>query len=760
MKSIMELSAGFRAAVPVWIDGEKGLNETCAFYASFKKGENVCLKITASNFYSVYINGELLSFGPARAAHGYFRVDELPVKADKEDNSVFIIVAGYRADSYWALNQDAFLQAELTVDGELALYTGRDFTVRRYDERVRKVCRFSFQRTFTESYRFGYNPQRDYCEGFSGETPLPVSGGKLLGRKTRYPRYERLDSTVIETGFFKKTGDKEYDNLCFYKPENSIYAIDEWETNPAQYVYNLQYRKNECEKCGCLGENTYAVYDFGRSETGFIQTGFKALTDAHIYVIFDEIDLKADAAGETEVLFYRNNCINIIEYDVKAGEYCHCGYEPYSARYVKVIVRSGSLSNITVNMIRYANPDSDKFFLECANEKLMKIIEAGKNTFAHNAVDLLSDCPSRERAGWLCDSFFSARVEQLLTGNNDVEYDFLQNYALAPEMRYIPREIVPMCYPADFASENQSYIPNWAMWYIVEMYDNYLRTADDYIANLGKKRVYGIISFFERYKNEYGLLENLDGWIFVEWSKANDEEFVCGVNFPSNMLYAKALYCAGKLYNDDALLKQSDETLNNIRRLSFNGEFFEDNRVRENGKLVLKGHITETCQYYAFFTGAASVERYPALFDNLLKNFGAKRDVSRIYPEVYKSNAFIGNYLRLMMLCDNGQKRRIETECIDFFYNMAVKTGTLWENDNPSASLDHGFASYACNLIVDYLCGYKGRRGNTVIFSGAGTSIDCKIRIPQPVGEVVFIRKGGKESITVPDGCVLQRSGE
>ena len=80
------------------------------------------------------------------------------------------------------------------------LYTGRDFTVRRYDERVRKVCRFSFQRTFTESYRFGYNPQRDYCEGFSGETPLLVSGGKLLGRKTRYPRYERLDSTVIETG--------------------------------------------------------------------------------------------------------------------------------------------------------------------------------------------------------------------------------------------------------------------------------------------------------------------------------------------------------------------------------------------------------------------------------------------------------------------------------------------------------------------------------------------------------------------------------
>ena len=44
-------------------------------------------------------------------------------------------------------------------------------------------------------------------------------------------------------------------------------------------------------------------------------------------------------------------------------------------------------------------------------------------TFAHNAVDLYSDCPSRERAGWLCDSYFSAKTEYCLC------YD----KALAPE---------------------------------------------------------------------------------------------------------------------------------------------------------------------------------------------------------------------------------------------------------------------------------------------------------------------------------------
>ena len=28
------------------------------------------------------------------------------------------------------------------------------------------------------------------------------------------------------------------------------------------------------------------------------------------------------------------------------------------------------------------------------------------------------DCPSRERAGWLCDSYFTAKTEYVLTGTN------------------------------------------------------------------------------------------------------------------------------------------------------------------------------------------------------------------------------------------------------------------------------------------------------------------------------------------------------
>ena len=39
-----------------------------------------------------------------------------------------------------------------------------------------------------------------------------------------------------------------------------------------------------------------------------------------------------------------------------------------------------------------------------------------------------------------------------------------------------------------------------------------------------------LFDYFERFRNEDGLLEKLESWVFVEWSKAN--HFVQDVNYP------------------------------------------------------------------------------------------------------------------------------------------------------------------------------------------------------------------------------------
>ena len=170
---------------------------------------------------------------------------------------------------------------------------------------------------------------------------------------------------------------------------------------------------------------------------------------------------------------------------------------------------------------------------------------------------------------------------------------------------------------------------------------------------------------------------------------------VAGVNFPSNMLYAACLEAIGEMYDDSALKVQAESMRETIRRLSFNGQFFVDQMLRdESGRLYLQGEVTEVCQYYAFYCGTATKELYPALWNTLLYDFGPWRKENNKYPEVHFANAFIGNYLRLDMMAKNDNMKEVLDNIEGYFYNMALTTCTLWENDSTVASLDHGFASH------------------------------------------------------------------
>ena len=227
-----------------------------------------------------------------------------------------------------------------------------------------------------------------------------------------------------------------------------------------------------------------------------------------------------------------------------------------------------------------------------------------------------------------------------------------------------------------------------------------------------KEKAYALYRYFQAFENEYGLLEDLQGWIFVEWSEANTREFVRGVNFPSNMIYALMLEYMGKLYHDDALLEKAKKIRKTIKEWSFNGTFFADNATRENGKLVRRDdHISETCQYYAIVTGM-DVDK--ALKEKLIKEFGLFRKDE--YPNVVRSDVLPGDYMRFLWLCDIGECDRAIKECVLRFASMAEYSGTLWEKVRPTDSLDHGFASCAAVILVRALTGYKGHVNGKAVY--------------------------------------------
>lgn len=188
-------------------------------------------------------------------------------------------------------------------------------------------------------------------------------------------------------------------------------------------------------------------------------------------------------------------------------------------------------------------------------------------------------------------------------------------------------------------------------------------------------------------------MERLEGWGFVEWSHCND--LTQDINYPTNMLYYAFKRTLAELFGMTELVAEAACLRAQIRRESRMGLFFCDNAVYgEDGAARLSGEVTETCQYYAFFTGVATREEDGDLWQVMLDVFGPGRTKNDAYPNISPSNAFIGNYLRCELLAAAGRTVELERDIRGYFGGMAERTGTLWEHDRESASCDHGFASH------------------------------------------------------------------
>ena len=294
---------------------------------------------------------------------------------------------------------------------------------------------------------------------------------------------------------------------------------------------------------------------------------------------FDEILSGGD------VDFKRLGCVNVVSYDLEPGEYRLESIEPYTLRYLKLLCLEGQCRVEGVYLRQYAHPAIRAAQFTSSDERLNRLFAAGVSTFRQSALDIFMDCPSRECAGWLCDSFFTSRVAYDLTGQPRIEHNFFENFRLPDHFRFLPDGMLPMRYPADH--NDGVYIPNWALWFVVELEEFAGRGGDRATIDALRPRIAKLFEFFQKYENEDGLLEKLPSWVFIEWSAANN--FVQDVNYPSNMLYASALAAAGRVYGDRSLTDKAERIRAVIRRQSFDGRFFVDNALRRNGRLEPTG---------------------------------------------------------------------------------------------------------------------------------------------------------------------------
>lgn len=694
-------SVSFLEAVPVFAEGnqaEKNITASFRTKIMWNGSDKITLRLTAHSDYRAFVNGVFLGHGPCVSSYGFFRVDEydLKEKLKKGDNIIAIEVAGYNIDNYYIMNQPSFLQAEITSDNKVLAATKTKntansqtelFEVALLNQRRKDVPKYSFQRTQMEDYHIEptYNAWLTDMKAPFKTVPIEQTENKeLIARRVKYPDY-------------------------------SIRKYTESLSN--------------------------GVYKFECNSTGFIGLKLYAHTYAKVTLLWDEILTKGEVNSRRMW-----GCKNEITYKLEPGNYTLESFEPYTLKYLKVKIEEGECHIRDVYIRQYVNSDVSRASFTCNDERLNKIFKASVETYKQNALDIFMDCPSRERAGWLCDSYFMSRVAADLSGNTLIETNFIENYLLPSKFHYIPSGMLPMCYPSDHANGN--YIPNWAMWFVLQLDEYAARSGDRAMIDNLKPRVLSLLNFLKKYENKNSLLEGLEKWIFIEWSKAN--EFTQDVNYPTNMLYARMLEVTADLYGMPELKTKAQKLKETIRTQSFDGKFFIDNAIRENGVLVpQKNNRSETCQYYAFYFNIANPDDHAELWEILLNDFGPRRKKIDAYPSVFPSNAFIGNYLRLEILARYGKVKQLINESVDEYLYMADITGTLWENTTSVASCNHGFASHIAHVFYRDLLGlnYVDRQKKQIQIVFNDTEINfCKGTIP--IGDQVLIiqweKKDGK----------------
>lgn len=759
----------YEKAVPVWI---KNRRETVNYQAGFRcdfyaeDGEKYTLKITGASLYRIFINGEFVGYGPARAGDGFMRCDEIVIDSKSGLNKLAVEVAGYNCSSFYILKKKSFLCAELCKDGEVIAYTGRDFKGLGLDKLRNMYChRYSYQRAYGEVWNFDNNSDLyswTTADNLTYEELICCNvDDEFIPRAMPMPKFCIDNSaSAFEVGTIM---DRDADGLRMPRYISNLsndfegFNPSSFSDNPYEELYGVfmpEGAPREKSEQYTITNGRYVMFKLQTDNTGFIMNEIIADEDSSVYLFFTE-----DYYKRSLVFDAIEAQINIVKYNLKKSDtpYKLETFEAYTCKYIGIAVKNGKVRVKSPMMREYSYPIYKNTEFASDDEELNSIFKAAANTFRQNTVDVFMDCPGRERGGWLCDSYFTAQSERIFAGNSDVENAFLSNFTMAKEFSNLPLGMLPHNYPSSLRSYEDGYIPQWAMWYFAELYE-YCKRRGGTLTEEHKKLFYGLHDWLKKYENSDGLLEKMPGWNFVEWSAAND--WVQDVNYPTNMLYAKVLRDMGELFGDESLSYKADKVKETVIDQSFNGTFFTDNAVRnEKGELINTGNISETCQYYAFFCGVADAKdkRFNTLADTLIIEFGGKKQPDY---EIEPAAPFIGKYLRLIMLLNMKQFTSVLNDISGYFACMAKSTGTLWENDKKESlehggSLNHGFASFAGVALVMACAGISNiNYGEKTICMDADylCGHDYDISIGTDGGEIKLTCKNEKRNMSIPDG--------
>ena len=436
------------------------------------------IKITADDWYRLYINGVFVCSGPVQGYHFNYNYNLVDITGYLNSGENVLAIHTY----YQGLINRAFVSG----DKRMGLF----FQVIKNDKIICKAdreCKYTLFKALSSNNITGYNTQ--YNEVIN---------------MNKYPiGWTRVDYN-----------DNKWNNACEKEMDYSLRD---------EPIKTLQTEKITPKIKENLEKNN-VFFDFGSEYIGVLKIKATGKDFSKITVYYGE---ECDDSEIKTRYKMRCNCeykdIILLKKGINEVEFCH----KKAFRYVTLTLQDCALDSIELLASYY--PFDDNFCTPKLEGDMKKVFELCKNTVKYGIAEAFMDCPTREQGQYLGDMFVIAQAHCLAGGDISLFKNALQSFA---DSSFICKGLMAVA-PSSFMQEIADYSLIFAS--LVKKY--YLFSKDISFTKKMLKTLDGIFDYFTKFEKN-GLLSNVNKWNLVDWPRNYRDNYAGGIEPDKNPIHA------------------------------------------------------------------------------------------------------------------------------------------------------------------------------------------------------------------------------
>jgi hypothetical protein len=355
---------------------------------------------------------------------------------------------------------------------------------------------------------------------------------------------------------------------------------------------------------------------------------------------------------------------------------------------------------------------------ECSDPDLTRLWETCAYTLQCCAIDGYLDCPSREQRSYLGDAYPEALVANACWGEPGVTKKLIYDSAFGQRRDGMVGSYNP--------GDNEicgHVIPDYCFYWIQLAYDYYRYYGEMKMVKDLYPHFIQAVEWFQKYINpDTGLLENVDYWLFVDWSPIDKRGAIAIYNAQfMDVLYDLAYF--GDLLGDKVWAPQFRDQADRLKD-TINDVFWDEAEGVYKDCIVdgqLSPYRSQHTSTYLALKGIAPPDRVERFVQRLYDAPDEENDAKQIdfvhlghaRPErddidvliaqpffMHHCNQFFAQVGRLDLMFKyfrKGWVRMLDRE----------PNGTIWESWGPHASLCHAWAATPAYDLSTHVLGIK-----------------------------------------------------